>query len=79
LGWFFSLMKRPNIKLWDEHSAKGERSEIIHRVIYCSIKKYNITEKSLTFYGDNTNIDSGGAIYRGKMELQNWMIEWKGT
>jgi hypothetical protein len=54
-----------------QHSAKGETSEIIHRAVYYSIKKYNITEKSLSFCGDNTNINFGEAIYGVKMELQN--------
>ena len=63
--WFFHSFPWTEVKLLEFHSVKGETSNIIVNAIVNSFKKFNIEDKTMCFWGDNTNANFGGAQHHG--------------
>jgi hypothetical protein len=63
---FFHPIPWIEVKLLEFHSVEGETSDIIINAIVNSVKEFNIEDKTMCFWGDNTNSDFGGAQCHGK-------------
>lgn len=64
--WFLHPVPWIQVKLLEFHPVEGETSGIIVNAIVNLVKKFNIEEKTMCFWGDNTNSNFGGAQCCGK-------------
>jgi hypothetical protein len=58
--WFFHPVLWNKVKLLEFHSVEGETSDSIVNAIVNSVKKFNVEDKTMCFWGDNTNSNFGG-------------------
>lgn len=76
--WFFHPIPWIEMKLLEFHSVKGETSDITVYAIVNSVKKFNIEDKTICFWGENTNSNFDGAQCHGKhtvlTQLRNLQI-----
>ena len=67
--WFFHPVPWIEVKLLEFHSVEGETSDSIVNAIVNSVKKFNIEDKMMCFWGDNTNSNFVGTQCHGKLTV----------